>query len=387
MFFEKRSQPIRGYGSSHASLSSQMVLGGGYINANRALRNSDVWTAVNIISSDIARVKFHSDNKKTDKLLQRPSRLANRFNFWQSMVAQMLLDGNAYALRRIDDTGEFLEFVQPSHILQYLSDDGQTVTYDITFDGTQEPDLKDVPASDVVHLKLMSTNGGMSGKSPLTALLSELQLQEQNNALANAVFTKSAKPSEMLKLNTGQKLNKAGREAVRTAFEDANTGANSGRIMVMDGTFEYSQLEVKSDIAKLLTATDWTRSQIAKAFLLPSDMLGSESEHSNADQIRAMYNNTIGRYLAPAIEELTMKYDNQITADIREATDLDGAMIEKRTVDLVKGNTISPELGLEILKNSHSDLVTPELIDAVGHDNAIGQIGKELPQDAGSQNL
>lgn len=386
MFFEKRSQSIRGSGYSRSSTSSHMVLGGGYINANRALRNSDVWTAVNIISSDIARVKFHSDKKSLDKLLQRPSRLANRFNFWQAMIAQMLLDGNAYALRRVDKTGEFLEFIQPSHIMQYLSDDGQTITYDINFDGTDEPDLKDVPADDVVHLKLLSTNGGMSGKSPLTALIAEIQLQEQNNALANAVFTKSAKPSEMLKLKTGQKLNKAGREAVRTAFEEANTGANAGRIMVMDGTFEYSQLEVKSDLAKLLTATDWTRAQIAKAFLLPSDMLGSESEHSNADQIRAMYNNTIGRYLAPVLEELSMKYDNQIIADIREATDLDGAMIEKRTADLVKGGTISPMLALEILKESHSDLVTPELIDAIGQDNAVGKIVKEK-QDAGSTDV
>lgn len=386
MFFEKRSQSIRGSGYSRSSTSSHMVLGGGYINANRALRNSDVWTAVNIISSDIARVKFHSDKKSLDKLLQRPSRLANRFNFWQAMIAQMLLDGNAYALRRVDKTGEFLEFIQPSHIMQYLSDDGQTITYDINFDGTDEADLKNVPADDVVHLKLLSTNGGMSGKSPLTALIAEIQLQEQNNALANAVFTKSAKPSEMLKLKTGQKLNKAGREAVREAFEEANTGANAGRIMVMDGTFEYSQLEVKSDLAKLLTATDWTRAQIAKAFLLPSDMLGSESEHSNADQIRAMYNNTIGRYLAPVLEELTMKYDDEIIADIREATDLDGAMIEKRTVDLVKGGTISPTLALEILKESHSDLVTPELIEAVGQDNAVGKIVKEK-QDAGSTDV
>lgn len=386
MFFERRSQPIRGSGGTRSSTSSQMFFGGGYLNANRALRNSDVWTAVNIISSDIARVKFHSDKKSLDKILQRPSRLANRFNFWQSMVAQMLLDGNAYALRRTDDSGEFLEFVQPSHTIQYLSDDGQTVTYDINFDGTRESDLKNVPADDVVHLKLLSTNGGMSGKSPLTALMSEIKLQEDNNVLANAIFRKSAKPSEMLKLTTGNKLNKEGREAIRTSFEEANTGANAGRIMVMDGTFEYSQLEVKSDMAKLLTATDWTRAQIAKAFLLPSDMLGSESEHSNADQIRAMYNNTIGRYLMPVLEEISMKFDNEVIADIREATDLDGAMLEKRTTDLIKGYAISPVLGLEILKQSHSDLVTPDLIDAVGQENAIGKVGRGV-SNAGNTEL
>ena len=384
MFFEKRSQPIRGSGSSYNLSSGQMVLGGGYISADRALKNSDVWTAVNIISSDIARVKFHAPEKqKIDKLLGKPSRVTNRFNFFQSMIAQMLLTGNAYALRRLDGSGEYLEFVSPSHISQYLSDDGQTTTYDITFNGTQEDDLKNVPADDVIHLRLLSTDGGLTGKSPLTALVDELTLQSGNNKLANSVFNKSANPSAMLKLNTGNKLNSEGREAVRTAFEEANTGANAGRVMVMDGTFDYSQLEVKSDVAKLLTATDWTRSQIAKAFMLPSDMLGSESEHSNADQIRATYNNTIGRYLAPALEELSMKYGEDIIADIREATDLDGAMLEQRTTNLIKGGAISSVLGLEILKDSHSDLVTPNLIEAVGQENAVG---KEST-NAGNQNV
>ena len=295
----------------------------------------------------------------------------------------MLLTGNAYALRRLDGYGEYLEFVSPSHISQYLSDDGQTTTYDITFNGTQEDDLKNVPADDVIHLRLLSTDGGLTGKSPLTALVDELTLQSGNNKLANSVFNKSANPSAMLKLNTGNKLNSEGREAVRTAFEAANTGANAGRVMVMDGTFDYSQLEVKSDVAKLLTATDWTRSQIAKAFMLPSDMLGSESEHSNADQIRATYNNTIGRYLAPALEELSMKYGENIIADIREATDLDGAMLEQRTTNLIKGGAISSVLGLEILKDSHSDLVTPNLIEAVGQEKAVG---KEST-NAGNQNV
>lgn len=384
MFFEKRSQTIRGSGNSVALTGGQMVLGSGYISAEQALKNSDVWTAVNIISSDIARVKFHAAKQKVDKTLNNPSRVTNRFNFYQSMIAQMLLTGNAYAVRRADSGGEYLEFVAPSHIQQYLSDDGQVTTYDITFNGTQEDDLKNVPATDVIHLRLLSTDGGLTGKSPLTALVDELTLQSGNNKLANSVFNKSANPSAMLKLTTGQKLNDAGREAVRTAFENANTGANAGRVMVMDGTFDYSQLEVKSDVAKLLTATDWTRSQIAKAFMLPSDMLGSESEHSNADQIRAMYNNTIGRYLAPALEELSMKFGESVIADIREATDLDGAMLEQRTINLINSGAISPALALEILKDSHSDLVTPDLVDAVGQDNAVG---KEVVTNAGSTQL
>ena len=100
MFFEKRSVPIRGSGNSRALsiVNGGLFFTDGYLSAEQAIRNSDVWTAVNIIATDIARVYFHAKDEQVDWLLTHPSRLTNRFNFFQSMVVQMLLDGNAYAL-------------------------------------------------------------------------------------------------------------------------------------------------------------------------------------------------------------------------------------------------------------------------------------------------
>ncbi|ADP69219.1 hypothetical protein KMD26_gp35 [Leuconostoc phage phiMH1] len=65
MFFEKRSQPIRGSGSSYTLSSGQMVLGSGYISADRALKNSDVWTAVILSVPTLHVLSFmHRRNKK-----------------------------------------------------------------------------------------------------------------------------------------------------------------------------------------------------------------------------------------------------------------------------------------------------------------------------------
>ncbi|QEA34790.1 hypothetical protein [Weissella soli] len=59
-------------------------------------------------------------------------------------------------------------------------------------------------------------------------------------------------------------------------------------------------------------------------------------------------------------------------------------MLEQRTINLINSGAISPALALEILKDSHSDLVTPDLVDAVGQDNAVG---KEVVTNAGSTQL
>lgn len=367
MFFEKRSVPIRGSGNPRAVsvVGGNYLYTSGYLSAEQAIRNSDVWTAVNIIATDIARVYFHSDNKKIDKLLTDPSRLTNRFNFFQAMLAQMLLDGNAYALRRTDKTynngQEYWEFISPSHVTTWLSDDGQTMTYDVRFDNRNEPELKNVDANDVIHFRWLSLNGGLVGQSPLMALRNELELQDNSRRLSLASLKQAVNPSSILKAK-GAKLQAEERAAVRKAFEEAQTGENAGRLLVLDDLFDYQPLEVKTDIAKLLASTDFTRTQIAKAFLLPVNMLGGESEHSNADQVRADYNQTFARYLAPVVEELERKTGYKVIGDVRRATDLDGSQIEQRVGYLKDKDILTAEMAQQVLLKSQSDLITDDIV-------------------------
>lgn len=115
MFFEKQSIQIRGQSDLAVAISNgQLITSGGYISAETAIRNSDVWAAVNVISSDLARIKLASDSKKLTKLLNAPSPLTNRFSFMQSIIAQMLLTGNAYVIRRVKDNNEFWEYTSPN---------------------------------------------------------------------------------------------------------------------------------------------------------------------------------------------------------------------------------------------------------------------------------
>lgn len=361
MFFEKRAVPIRGSGHDRGS-SSWLISDGGHVPASVAMRNSDIRTAITILASDIARVTYTTGNERIDKVLASPSRMTGRYTFMQSMMAQLLLDGNAYALRREDkNKREFWEYVSPSHVVVNLADDGQSLSYDFNFDNVDERDEKGVDAADVIHFRLLGINGGLVGRSPLEALQSELALQKSSRHLALNIFNKSVNPTSILNYPT--KLSPDQKEEARVAFEKANTGENSGRALVMDNKATFEQMEIKADVAKMLKSTDWTREQIAKVFMIPSDSLGAESQHSNIDQMQAQYNTALGRYIAAVVDELTLKLGEKVIPNVREAIDLDGAKIEARTIALVKDHVISADVGLEILKQSHSDLVTPELIN------------------------
>ncbi|MFL1695442.1 phage portal protein [Weissella kandleri] len=363
MFFEQRSIPIRGSGYARGS-HSWLISDSGHVPATVAMRNSDIRTAITILASDIARVTYSTGNKKLDKLLAAPSKMTGRYAFMQSMMAQMLLDGNAYALRREDKAGhEYWEYVSPSHVVVNLADDGQSLSYDFSFDSVDERDEKDVEASDVIHFRLLGIDGGLMGRSPLESLQTELSLQKSSRNLALNIFKRAVNPTSVLKY--AAKMSPAAKNEAREAFEEANSGDNSGRALIMDNNSTFEQLEVKSDVAKLLQSTDWTREQIAKVFMIPSDSLGSESQHSNIDQMQAQYNTALGRYIAAVVDELSLKLGQPIITNVREAIDLDGSKIEARTIALVKDKVISSDVGLEILKRSHSDLVTPEIITAV----------------------
>jgi HK97 family phage portal protein len=343
--------------------------------AETAIRNSDVWTAVNIISTDVARTYFHTAKKAVDKLLDSPSVLTNRFSFYQSMVAQLLLSGNSYALRRTsaDGKGEWWEFIPPSNVTVWLADDGQSLSYDINFSNPHEENLKFVDASDVIHLRWSSMNGGITGQSPLVSLSNELALQNQASKLGLSALSRAITPTSILSTDKAR-LSKDERETAREQFEAANTGDNAGRTLVLDSLFSYSSVEVNADVAKILSSADYTRQQIAKAFMIPASYLGEEASSSNLDMVRAQYNQTFGRYLSAIVEELESKLDCDIFTDTHNINDLDGTGMEARVIALVTAGVIDAATAQNILAESQSDILDENMVNKLALIDSVSDL-------------
>ena len=70
-----------------------------YIPADIALQNSDIYAIIFLLSQDLANCKFTADKTRAQGIINNPTDTANAHGFWESMFAQLLLDGNAYAYR------------------------------------------------------------------------------------------------------------------------------------------------------------------------------------------------------------------------------------------------------------------------------------------------
>ncbi|MCT4489370.1 phage portal protein [Levilactobacillus parabrevis] len=316
---------------------------GKYISAETALQNSDIYSAVNQLSSDLSTVVLKSSMPRTQGMLDHPSSTSNRHAFWQSMYAQLLLGGEAFAYRWRNRNGidQRWEYLRPSQVTTYLLDDGTGLTYTVTFD---EPDLgvlQYVPQGDMIHLRLLSQNGGMTGVSPLDALSDELNIKDTSNSLTLSALKRSISSPGVLSIQHGGLLDGKQKAARSRQFMRQVSASDSGPV-VLDQLEEYKPLEMKANVAQLLSQTDWTSRQIAKVFGIPDSYLnGQGDQQSSIDQIKGMYANALNRYMQCIVSELDNKLNATITANLRPAIDPLGDTFATTLSGLAKDGTIA----------------------------------------------
>lgn len=324
-----------------------------YTSADKALQNSDLYSTIYQISADIATSKFTADMPRAQSLLDNPSSTSNAHAFWQSMAAQLLLDGNAYAYiwRNVNGVPVRLEYLRPSQVSAFLLDDGSGLVYSLQFD---EPDvgvMEAVPQSDMIHFRLLSTNGGMTGHSPLMALQDELQIKASSNSLTISALGHAITPNGVLTVQHGGLLSDKDKVALSNAFEKQATSA-SGPV-VLDDLSTYQPLEIRSDVSSLLSSTDWTSKQIAKVYGIPDSYLnGQGDQQSSLTMISGMYSNALNRYLTAEQSELDNKLTADISVSVQPALDPDNSDYANQVGAALKNGAITSEQANWMLKQS-----------------------------------
>lgn len=336
-----------------------------YVSADTALKNSDIFSLISQLSADLALVKMKADKDRAQSLIDNPSNLTNGFAFWQGMFAQLLLDGNAYAYRwrNINGVDLYWEFLRPSQVQVMFLEDGSGLTYNINFD---EPDIQakeNVPQSDVIHIRLVSKNGGKTGVSPLTGLANELNIKDASNRLTKHALEQSIEAPGILSIKGGGLLNwKKKSKRSREFVLQANSSKNGP--IVLDDLEDYQPLEVKSDVAKLLSQADWTGKQIAKVYGVPDSYInGQGDQQSNITQIGGQYAKALNRYAGAVQSELSNKLNSQITYDVRPAIDATGDNFASEIGDLSSKGILSGNQGRYVLQHYGylpDDLPTPD---------------------------
>ncbi|KAA8718813.1 phage portal protein [Lactococcus garvieae subsp. garvieae] len=301
----------------------EQLLGGDerWVSAQTALRNSDLFAIILQLSNDLANIKMSAEKKKNQGIIDRPSTNANTHGFWQSMFAQLLLGGEAFAYRWRNVNGSDLkwEFLRPSQVNTYYDEYENGLYYNVTFDDPKIGSIQQAPQSNMIHLRLLSIDGGKTGISPLYALGREFKIQKASDNLTVNALKNSMNISGVLNIEKGGLLNDKDKAARSKAFMKRS---RSGGPVVLDSLESFTPLEIKSNVAQLLSQTDWTSKQFAKVFGLPDSYVGGQGDQqSSIEQISGMYASALNRYIRPVISELEYKLNDTIKVNVWQAID------------------------------------------------------------------
>lgn len=352
--------------------------GSEWVSAETALKNSDLFSIISQLSNDLATAKLTTSRKQLQGIVDNPSNNANRFNFYQSIFAQMLLGGEAFAYRWRNDNGRDMkwEYLRPSQVSFNRLDNQNGLYYNITFDDPRIPPKQHVPQSDILHFRLLSVDGGLTSVSPLMALGRELDIQKASDKLTLSSLKNALNANGILKIKGGGLLDfKTKVSRSRQAMKQMQGGP-----LVLDDLEDFTPLEIKSNVAQLLKQADWTTGQFAKVYGIPENVVGGQGDQQSSLEMSSnVYSKAVARYLRPFLSELSQKLSCDVDADIFPAVDPTGANYISRINSMVKSGTLAQNQGLYILQQA--EILPKELPKGENPNRTVLKGGETNGQD------
>lgn len=308
----------------------------------KALRNSDIYTAVKILAGDVASSKIKSDNPELERLLNtQPNELMTGFTLKHVIMVSLLLYGNAYVAIIRDEVGRpiKLKFMETVGVNVYFDEENYDLIYNYVWNGENIV----IDKKNVLHFKMLSEDGLM-GVSPLISLQREIALQNHGNKILLSFFKRGAFSSGILTVLEGR-LNKEAKEKIRKAWEEANNGSdNSSNTMILDSTMKYERLEMDTKVLDLVNNNVYSTKQIAKVFGIPLNRFGMELINSNDGDMNLEYiKSTLVAYFTSIEEELNVKLGAKHKIDYSHLLETTFKEQAEVFIDLVEAEIMSKE--------------------------------------------
>lgn len=298
------------------------------------LRNPDVYSAVSTIANTVASCSFVSNTPLITKMLNDPDITGVRsgFNFWSSVLTNLLIHGNAFAL--IENSGHALRFVQNNQMT--VSYDTSTGIVRYTYQSDPSTSAQNVDISQVLHFKINSLDG-IAGISPLYALRDELDLQSIGNNTLKNVFQSGI--HGMIQVSKTD-LSDSAKENLRNNFQKI---ASSG-IGVSDDSIKFEQISIDEGLLKAINVNNLSTNKISAVFGLPSEFLGVENDHSSVSQsLKTLFLQGLTPYFNAVSSELNLKLPGySITQDKSNILPSSFADRSKTYISLVQNGVLTP---------------------------------------------
>lgn len=245
--------------------------------------NEAIYAAVSRISNTIAAMPIHyykGYEIQTDHPLERLMSLEPHPNFtafgWrQTMEVMRNTEGNAYALRILDNFGQTvrLDILNPLKVTPQIDPEDGSIWYAITMDDGQQALA---PGFLVINLRHMSANG-IKGIRPIDVLRKSLDYDTQVKAMSLDQLDGVNHGVALTIPSTGLSQ-EAKDEAVDRFLE---TYEKSGRsVVILEGGMTATNFSSSPVDAQLLDVERITRNRVATVYNLPPHLLGDYTDTS-----------------------------------------------------------------------------------------------------------
>ncbi len=333
------------------------------------------------------------ENHELISLLKRPNPTQSGIEFFASLYSFLMISGNTYILRDSDQVKmpNELYLLRPDRVQIRPSTTVIPESYDYVINGVEKEKYtvdQTNGFSQVKHIKLWNPLDDYYGCSPMMA--SAYNIDQHNLAgLHNVALLKNgATPSGMLKFKPtdesgmSTQLTDDQRARLLEDLEFRFQGShNSGRPMLLEGDFDYTQLGLSPKDMDFLELANMSAREIALTFGVPAQLIGipEANTYSNMETAKlSLYEETIipllNRVESDLNEFLSPLYEGNIS--IRYDIDSIPAMTEKRKqiyenvvggvqAGILTRNEARERLGLEEVSGG-DDLYIPSNLFPIG---------------------
>lgn len=295
------------------STISNIMTGVNYTSA-KAIENADVFTAVQMIASDIASLPLH---KHTHGIKEYHDSLATLFNVKPNsyynayqlkfiMVANALLNGESFVEVVRDKQGKPAElFHIKNSEISYRQD--QSTGFKLVYEIQNGKKTRRVQADDVLHIRFFSLDG-IRGISPISSLREDIEAQKNSKKFLSNFFKNGTNNGGKL-IYKGGKLSKEAREKLKSEWQKANSGTDEAhKVVVLDETMDYEAIEIPKETLEILNTSNHSTEQVAKAFKIPRHKFGLQTSNMKLEEMNMDYLvSTLQPYLSSITNEINFK--------------------------------------------------------------------------------
>lgn len=312
------------------------ALGGGptssgkRIGLNAAMACSAVYACTKILSEDVAKLEWNLWKKSEDgtrqkakrhflnRLLYRPNRFQNRFEFLEQVMFNLVLRGNSVIVILRDRNGTPTELIPVSsdRITLLEATDG-TLFYQITRTGYHQMALLGtqplaVPEEDVLHIRLMAPDGvvGLSVISQGREAIAQSLVMEE---YASRLFANSARPGGILRVKTRLTPEVAAR--MKASWDAAHGGVGRvGGTAVLEEDTDWKSLGMSSVDAQFMEGRRFQLEEIARMFRMPLHKINS-MENSTKNNMQTQSLEYLTDTLQPYLERIETAFEWKFELD------------------------------------------------------------------------